>query len=230
MIPFAARDSAVPFVVWTFWFGHEDLESDVPEMSVNRRESLALMRAHLEVPIQLVTTANLKEYTKWYVHPAVQYLSGVHKADYFRIYFLLYYGGGYSDLKRWTSSWKSAFDAFEDPDTWVVGVPEILGGVASPPHKDLSKSYGVLISNGFFIARRGNEYFRKVHARQNAILDKHWKSLRANPAPNAICQYDCPKYPLRWAELLGEIMSEYGIEYQKHLKHKLVMPNLTNYR
>ena len=223
-------NTTVPFIVWTFWFDHGDLTSDVPEMSENRRESLALMRAHLEVPIQLITTANLAEYTKWYVHPAVQYLSGVHKADYFRIYFLLHYGGGYSDIKRWRSSWKSAFDPFDDPDTWVVGVPEIAGGVASPPDTDHSNSHGVLISNCFFIARKGNEYFRKVHARQNAILDKHWESLRTNPAPNAVCQYDCPDYPLRWEELLGEIMSDYGVVFQRHFSRTLVMPDLSNYR
>ena len=163
-------------------------------------------------------------------HPAVDFLSGVHKADYFRIYFLLHYGGGYSDIKRWTSSWKDAFGSFADPNTWVVGVPEIPGGVASPPHKDFSDSYDVLISNCFFIARRGNAYFKKVHARQNAILDEHFESLKANPASNPICQYDCPEYALRWAEILGEIMSEYGVEFHEHFRRTLVMPDLSNYR
>ena len=145
-----ARRLDVPMVVWTFWFGHGDLESGAPQITPNRAESLALMREHMEVPIRLITTSNLHQYTKWYVHPAVNFLSGVHKADYFRIYFLLYYGGGYSDIKRWRSSWKDAFDSFNDPTTWVVGVPELRGGVASPPHKDFSDSYDLLISNCFF--------------------------------------------------------------------------------
>tara|TARA_B100000482_G_C12607895_1_gene297831 strand:- start:483 stop:1052 length:570 start_codon:yes stop_codon:yes gene_type:complete len=189
-----------------------------------------MMQKNLEVPIKLITTKNLKNYTKWYVHPAVQYLSGVHKADYFRIYFLLYYGGGYSDIKRHSFSWKFAFDEFRNPNTWVIGVPEILGGVASPPHVDLSASFDVLISNGFFIARPGNEYFAKVHARQNVILDKKWEILKQYPASNALCQYDCPKYPLRCAELLGEIMSEYGLMFNEHLSRTLPMPDLSNYR
>ena len=100
--------------------------------------------------------------------------------------FLLYYGGGYSDIKRWQSSWRSAFSAFEDPETWIVGVPEIAGGVASPQIKTFPK-HTTYSYRTVFISRKGNEYFRKVHARQNEILDEHYAALKANPAPNAVC-------------------------------------------
>ena len=40
--------SDVPFVVWTFWFGHTDL---TPPLTKNRREAFSLMKQHIEAPI-----------------------------------------------------------------------------------------------------------------------------------------------------------------------------------
>ena len=81
-----ASNFSVPEVVWSFWF------SDEP-MSENRRRAAETMERALEVPVILVTEDNLNSFTKWPVNPNVRFLSGNHQSDYFRIYFLLHYGG-----------------------------------------------------------------------------------------------------------------------------------------
>jgi hypothetical protein len=81
-----ASSQVIPEIVWSFWFG------DKP-MNDNRKRAADTMERILEVPVILVTTENLESFTKWPVNPFVKYLSGNHQSDYFRIYFLLHYGG-----------------------------------------------------------------------------------------------------------------------------------------
>jgi hypothetical protein len=46
------------------------------------------------------------------LHPAFKYLSYVHKSDYLRSYFMHFYGGGYADIKKYSSNnnWKECFN------------------------------------------------------------------------------------------------------------------------
>jgi hypothetical protein len=74
----------------------------------------------------VVTDNNIAFFTKWYVHPGVQYLSGNHKADYFRVYFMYYYGGGYADIKRQVGSWQKYLAAFRDPMSRWWGCSKFL--------------------------------------------------------------------------------------------------------
>jgi len=53
------------------------------------------------------------------LHEAYEYLSETHKADYLRTYFMHFYGGGYSDIKRSSGSWLKAFDDLENSDKWL---------------------------------------------------------------------------------------------------------------
>lgn len=220
-----AETGTIPRLVWTFWFGDN--------FSENRRRALISMEEILEVPVILVDSSNITEFLRWPVHPAFEYLSGIHKSDYLRIYFLLHYGGGYSDIKHMVESWGKHFNAFDDPNVWIVGVPEIPGpdGVAARPGivypDDYYKS---MISNGFMIARANNRLLQEVQELQHEVLDKHAQALREHPPPTPRC---CMRheggYPLRWAELLGENMAIAAGRYIGHLSQSMLMPSLENY-
>ena len=216
----------VPRLVWTFWFG-----SDISE---NRTRALRTIESILEVPVVHLTRSNITEFTKWPVHPGIDFLSGVHKADYFRVYFMLHYGGGYTDIKHMVEPWGKYFEEFIDPDVWMVGVPEIKGGVARRPGTNYSADYYThMISNGFMLARQNNPFLVEVHRLQNEDLDMRYETLIAHPSPTdgRCCQgMDAKGYPIRWAELCGELMAYAAQEYFSHFKRVMRMPSLKDYK
>lgn len=215
--------STVPELVWTFWFGSE--------MSPKRENALRSMESVLQVPVILLTKSNITQFLKWSVHPAFQYLSDNHKSDYLRIYFMLHYGGGYSDIKHMVEPWRDYFNEFKDPNVWIVGVPEMPGGVEVRPGINYPPDYyKSMISNGFMIARPNNRLLQEVHDIQDEILDKHSQALKENPSPQPRCCYGPPKgYPLRWPELMGENMALVAGKYIGHLSRKMAMPSLSDY-
>ncbi len=62
-------------------------------MSENRARAFSTMEQILDLPVVLLSESNITAFLKWPVNSNVQYLSGIHKADYFRVYFLFHYGG-----------------------------------------------------------------------------------------------------------------------------------------
>lgn len=218
------RTGTVPQLVWTFWFSSH--------LSPNRQASLLRMPSTLQIPVLLLTPQNMQPFLRWPVHPAVAHLSGNHKSDYFRIYFLLHYGGGYTDIKRMIEPWNTFFDAFNDPNVWFVGAPEIENGMAVPPGSTFpSDYYKRMISNGFLIARPRNPCLVRVHHVQHHKLDRIYPVLKAanQPPKDRCCDQPTPEYPLRWAEMMGEIMTEVAGEYTSHFSRRMRRPPLTNY-
>lgn len=208
-----------PKVLWIFWF--------TKSMSKPRQKAYAKLTTDLKKI--LITDENLQSYLKWPVHPAVNFLSDVHRADYYRIYFLLHYGGAYSDVKGHAANWEKYWNLYENPNLWMLSAPEVgPDGVASPPDKDYSSEYQKLMSNCFFTARANNPFIKSVHDTQNDILTKKYTELSKNPAKHPRdCYSDESKYPIRWAELLGEIMSEKSLENYNYRHFLLVLPSPT---
>jgi hypothetical protein len=115
---------------------------------------------------------------------------------------------------------------------WMVGVPEILGGVAVMPGVIYPPDYHeLMISNGFMIARRNNAFLDEVHRMQNQDLDLRATQLQSNPPPDSgrCCQDDPKGYPIRWAELLGELMAMVGQKYYTHFRRVILSPHLNDY-
>jgi hypothetical protein len=222
----------VPEIMWVFWFG--------PEMSENRARAFSTMKQILEVPIILVDKDNLESFLKWPVHPGLEYLSGNHKSDYFRVYFMYHYGGAYSDIKHHKESWRKYWAEFRDPEVWMVGVPEIRGAFGVKPGVTYPPDYHEkMISNGFMIARGRNKFLEEVHRLQNEDLDTRLPQLIEHPSPDSgrCCPInaegypirDPEGYPIRWAELMGELMAFVGQDYYQHFKRIIVMPHLHDY-
>lgn len=218
-----ASNDAVPEVIWTFWMSEQ--------MSSKRQKSLTEMESVLKVPVILVTAKNLTQFLRWPLHPAFKYLSDIHKSDILRIYFMYHYGGGYTDIKPMVEPWDVYFQEFNDPNVWMVGVPETPNGVAHRPNQPFPADYyKSMISNGFMIARRGNRLLQEVYEMQRQIMDFHAKALEEHPAPEPRCCLQ-PRdgYPLRWAELMGENMAIVAGKYIGHLARKMKMPDLSDY-
>jgi hypothetical protein len=81
--------------IYCFWTGDN-------EMSQNRLDGLHNLQTVSECEVILVTPQNLNQYIlpDAPLHPGYKYLSETHKADYLRTYFMHFYGGGYSDIKK----------------------------------------------------------------------------------------------------------------------------------
>ena len=220
--PTQISSQPTPRVCWAFWFGSL-------EPTPTRKKHLDTMRKVLGVEVILITCENIAEYLVQPVHAAVPYLSGNHKSDYFRVYFMLHYGGGTMDIKNPVESWVKYFDLFDSNKiVQVMGSPEQRGGVAFPPGKDNYKDrFPYLIQNGQFIARPGSEYMKEYHKEQHTMLDNHYESLRKRPDlglyPPKREAADWDPYPLRWAEVAGEIHSSVGIRYIRNTQ-KIMVP------
>ena len=115
--------------IYCFWTGSN-------EMSENRRRSLDSMEEITGCKVLCIYKDDIKKYIipEHPLHEAYEYLSETHKADYLRTYFMHFYGGGYSDIKRSSGSWLKAFDDLENSDKWINGYSEITPlHIAGPP-------------------------------------------------------------------------------------------------
>jgi hypothetical protein len=149
------------------------------------------------------------------LHPAYQYLSETHKADYLRTYFMNFHGGGYIDIKRPYGSWAQAFDDLEASDAWINGYPEIETGVAYLP---AASQWRELIGNGAYICKPRTPLTEEWYAEMIALLDTKLERLKEHPATFPQDCAERSKYPIEWNEMLGRIFHRIIPAY----KHKLL--------
>jgi len=210
--------------IYCFWTGDN-------EMSGTRKKSLNQLRQETDGYIILVTPDNLKDYisNQHPLHPAYQYLSDVHKADYLRTYFMNFYGGGYSDIKKTRGSWVNSYlELMSDPDKWICGYQEIRGGVAYPPLKD---KYEDLVGNGAYICKPLTPLTTDWYNDMIKLLDDKYTSLKDNPAVSPLdCSPSKSGYPLEWNEMLGRIFHRVSYDYKDKLLQTLPQPIFENYR
>ena len=217
-----------PRICWVFWFGSE-------EPPQKRKKLLENMENNIGVKVMLITYNNIHNYLKYPIHPSVPYLSGIHKSDYFRIYFLLHYGGAYYDIKNVNEDFSIYFDILDnDPYTTVIGSQEIKEGVSYPPNfKHRQNWFPFLICNGGFISKPYTKYMREFQTKQHEILDKYYQKLKnrsdldISPPLREPAKWD--NYPIRWTEILGEIHSYIGMKYRKNTQKIMKPINTKNY-
>lgn len=214
-------------------------------MSDDRMHCLSVLQANCHCELVVVTPDNLAEYLLPHapLHPAYEYLSYTHKADYLRCYFMHFHGGGYSDIKAVEFSWDSYFDWLNE-ETWMVGYKEKhQKDVAFPPgrkdevHSQWQKAVGICA----FIVKPQTPLTQRWYDSLQASLDSHLQQLRKHPATNPqdkylkasgnwlkkILKIGRSPYPLRWAEILGEILHPLTIEYHQHINQGLPRPNFS---
>ena len=225
--------SISPKIIYTFWNG--DLE-----MSENRISNLNDLKNISQCNVVLVKECSLSDYilVSEPLHPAFQYLSATHKADYLRTYFMHFYGGGYCDIKKTGGSWLNAFETIENSGENIIGCgyPEIgENGVAQCA---LRSEWQKLIGNCSYIFKPNTEFTKEWYSIMLQLLDERLDVLReyfvacgGNVHPQANYEYDSQDgYPIGWSEMLGNIFHPLVFKYHTQLLHILSGPDFTNYR
>ena len=207
-------------IIYCFWTGTN-------EMSETRKKCLEQLINASECKVILVTPLNLHEYIlpDNPLHPAYEFLSEVHKADYLRTYFMNFHGGGYSDIKKTIGSWKSCFADINNSDNyWICGYPEIYGGVAWN-----GGDWAELIGNGAYISKPNTALTNEWYNEMIELLDKKLPLLKLNPAKHPRDHKEISDYPIEWNEMLGRIFHKVATKYKNHLLRTLPMPICYDY-
>ena len=214
------------YTVYVLWTGTN-------EMNEIRKDSLESLKQVSECNVVLITPENLPRYIKsdHPLHEAYEYLSQTHKADYLRTYLMHFYGGGYSDIKKTTGSWKASFDELARSDKWICGYAEIDGGVAYEPLKDKWKD---LIGNGAYICKPNTPLTNEWYNDMIKLLDRKLEGLKLNPAKSPRNGHNeggpDSKYPIDWNEMLGRIFHRLIYKYKDHVMNTLPISIFQNYR
>jgi hypothetical protein len=213
------------------WLGDE-------EINEKRRKSID----NLPKNTILITKTNLDKYIlpEYPLHAAYEYLSTVHKSDYFRCYLMYHYGGGYSDVKFTTIDWERAFDKMEQNNNiWMMGVKTHYGhtytGVElwdESTKQNILDNINSLFCMGYFICRPKTPIVSEWYEELNKRLDLYLPELKNNPAKytrecfdiNFGVAFDRPtwegpnksihtKYPLSWNILLSQVLYPLEVKY-----------------
>lgn len=199
-------------------------------MTENRIASLKEMGKTTECEIVLLTLDTLQDYLvpAHPLHPAFQFLSDVHQSDYVRTYMMHHHGGGYSDVKRQTGSWKASFDALANSDAYIMGYPEIgPSGVAYPPVQD---KWDFLIGNGAYIVKPGTPLTHEWYTSMISLLSFKLDALQAHPASHPRDRAeDGSGYPIEWNEMLGRIFHRVSYAHRDHILRSLPAIVMQNY-
>ena len=214
---------SIDYKIYTWWTGKN-------EMSNDRKNCLEALKATSECEVILITADTLPNYLKAEhpLHDSYQYLSETQKGDYLKAYFMNFYGGGYSDIKKTTGSWKSSFDTLTKSDKWICGYAEIDGGVAYEPLKDKWKE---LIGNGAYICKPNTPLTNEWYNDMIKLLDGKLEKLKSNPAK--FPQDSAEKgtgYPIEWNEMNGRIFHRVVYKYKDHIMNTLPISIFENYR
>jgi len=211
--------------IYCFWTGTN-------EMSEQRKECLDNLREVSDYEIVLITANELDSYIlpDHPLHEAYQYLSETHKADYLRTYFMHFYGGGYSDIKKTPESWKSAFaDIQNNPNIWINGYRERgPGDIAAPGLED---HYSKLVGNGAYIVRPNTPFTKEWYSSMMTLLDSKLDELRVHPSTfSQDSRENGNGYPIEWNEMLGRIFHRILMNYLPNIGYTVPYPITTNYR
>lgn len=213
-------------------------------LTPQRAECLLSVYRETHCPVLLLTPANTSSWIKPDApfHPAFPFLSEVHRADYLRVYLMHHWGGGYTDIKRTSASWRPHFAQLRAaPDAFGLGYSEIgPQGVAHPPDTDgdeMKADAHRLIGNCAYIFRRNTAFTRRWLANTEAALDGKLAALRHHPAQHpadrlgiTLPDGSTSQYPLRWAEVLGEIFHPLVHRDRDRFVHAEIAPQFHGYR
>jgi len=209
-------------IIYCFWTGTN-------EMSQNRKDCLTALPGATGCEVKCIYKDDLAPYIleDHPLHPAFEYLSETHKADYLRTYFMNFHGGGYTDIKRQGGSWIKAFDDLEASDAWMNGYREIETGVAYPPH---AAYWRELIGNCAYICKPRTPLTEEWYAAMIALLDARLERLRLHPATFPQDSADRSSYPIAWNEMLGRIFHRIAYSYKDKLLQTVPMVSFYSYR
>jgi len=203
--------------IYCFWTGSN-------EMSEQRKNSLEYLEHYTGCEVRCVYPEDIPSYIVegHPLHPAYEYLSETHKADYLRTYLMNFHGGGYSDIKRPSGDWANAFDALDASDAWINGYPEIEGGAAFGAWQEL-------IGNGAYICKPHTPLTEEWYSTMIALLDTKLEQLIQHPSTHPRDCSEHSEYPIGWNEMLGRIFHRVASKYKDKLLRTVPMPQCWSY-
>ncbi len=211
-------------------------------MSAQRIQALWSIYNNTGCPVALINQNNLQHWVHpdYPLHPAYPYLSATHKSDYLRVYFMHHYGGGYTDIKQTTTSWPIFFTQLRNSEAYALGYQELAHGI---PHiegilgDEIRAHHAELIGLCSFIFKPFTDLTSLWLKQTNELLDLKFDSLQINPAQHPqdqtglqLTESTFSKYPLRWAELLGEIFHPLIYKFKYRLIKNSINPIFHSYR
>ncbi|MRX06861.1 hypothetical protein GJ697_03325 [Pseudoduganella sp. FT25W] len=221
-------------IVFCVWAGNNAMSGD-------RISSLFTIFNNVHCPFVYLTNSH---YPEWEVpeapfHPAFQYLSDTHKADYLRVYMMHHFGGGYTDIKFTTKNWTPFFEALQNSDKWCLGYTEVgphgVAAVGGELEQVLRANYQDLIGLCAFIFRKHTPLTEAWITRTHALLDSKYEDLKRHPARHPQDQLGVSftdgtvsAYPIRWTELLGDIFHPLIYEFREHVLHADIAPSFAH--
>jgi len=213
-------------VIYCFWTGENT-------MSYQRKECLENLKTVTQCKVVCLFKDDIQQYIllEHPLHPGYKYLSETHKADYLRTYFMNFYGGGYSDIKRQSGSWVKSFDLLEQSDKWIIGYAEDDEScIAGPP--DITKQWRYLIGNGAYICKPQTPLTQEWYSEMLKLLDERLPLLQKFPAtfPQDRAEISNGKYPIEWNEMLGRMFHRICCRYKYKILNTLPTPDFGNYR
>lgn len=211
--------------IYCFWTGKN-------KMSESRKDCLHQLKKVSQCNIILVDIDNLNQYILHNepLHESYKYLSETHKADYLRTYFMRFYGGGYSDIKRTNGPWIDSFKNLYNSDKWIIGYQEDMHGVAYPPLKD---KWEYLIGNCAYICKPNTPLVIEWYNTMISLMDEKLVELKKYPATHpqdAKENYQNGGYPIGWNEMLGRIFHKIIYKYTDKCLFTLPCSSFYNYR
>ena len=216
--------------LYCFWTGTNPLTE-------NRKRNLETLK-NTGFNIVLVTPDNLNEYilNDNPLHDGYQFLSETHKSDYLRCYFMNFYGGGYSDIKRIDENWLDQYNKLMNSDYWGCGFaernPNHIGyGKNLILNESMKKNYNKLIGTNQYIFKPNTPLTNEWYKSMMKLMDEKYEELKKYPAKDTRQVYsEKYPYPLRWTELLGQIYHPIVYKYEDKLMKDLPYIITENYR
>ena len=212
-------------------------------MSDDRAIALWTIFKNTGCPVAFITKETLEEWIipEYPLHEAYNYLSSTHKSDYLRCYLMHHYGGGYTDIKLTNTKWKPFFMGLENSnDNMALGYTEIALGI---PHikgefgDQIRAAHRELIGLCAFIFKSKSTITSQWYSELHKVLDEKLSDLKNNPGKFSLDQTglklpsgDISLYPLRWAEILGEILHPLFYKYRNNLIKAKIEPAFIKYR
>ena len=199
-------------------------------MSHDRRACMTSLLEKSGVDVLLVTPDNLKEnlLSNYPLHPAYEYLSLTHRADYLRCYFMHHLGGGYSDIKKTSTSWEKSFEELDARnDLYVNGYPELNADCVAMAdgnlYQMLRANYQKVVGCSAFICKPNTLFTTDWYNSVNNILEFLMPHLIESPARHPQDKFGMiidgkpSRYPLRWTEILGNIFHPLCLKYSDRI-------------
>lgn len=215
--------------LYCFWTGNNPLTE-------NRKRNLKTLD-NTGFNVILITPDNLNEYIlpEHPLHDGYQYLSETHKSDYLRCYFMHFYGGGYSDIKRIDESWINQYIQLMNSDYLACGYPEkdpidIAYSNNAKLNQMMNKNYSEIIGNGHYIYKSNTLLTQKWYNELINKMNEIYLDLKKYPAKHVRQVYSKEyPYPLEWADFNKNIHKLVFLYKDKILKN-LPYVNMNNYR